>query len=208
MSKKKIIIISCIVVILAGSVFGAVRYSNHIALQQERQIRDAYWRVNLAHAVEHGFLMSPSDVYYKPFREIPPERNRWGIEAWTYLFLKFYELETGSVLSYETLIDYFSQEFEPDGSLRLYNNGNHPEIEAFIVWMWNESRRQQLFGDFINYGISVILNEYIQADVDSELEHWRLRLISLSPQMLDALVRAYVDPDYVLDLTSLQRAGY
>lgn len=45
-----------------------------------------------------------------------------------------YEIETGNVLTYEDIIEYLSSEYEPDGSLRLYNNGNWPEIEAYMNW--------------------------------------------------------------------------
>lgn len=45
-----------------------------------------------------------------------------------------YEFETGTVLTYEDIIEYMDSEYEPDGSLRLYNNGNWPEIEAYMDW--------------------------------------------------------------------------
>jgi len=51
-----------------------------------------------------------------------------------------------------------------------------------------------------------IYSDYLQTHEDAGfvVQRW----FELSPQMLDALARAEADPDYVLDLTSLQRAGY
>ena len=103
---------------------------------------------------------------------------------------------------YEIVIDYFSEEFEPDGSLRLYNNGKHPEIQALVEWRWERGS----WTDFALYmqRIGDILSEYRTANEDVEIP----RINELSPQMLDALVRAEADPDYVLDLTSILEAGY
>ena len=138
------------------------------------------------------------------YREIPPHAfNDHGIDVISYLLMKFYYNHTGINLPYELIIDYFSEEFEPDGSLRLYNNGNHPKIEAFVTWMW-ENRKGEEFDAYVRH-ITGIHSTYFRANRDQ----FRLyALHELSPQMLDALVRAEADPNYELDLTSLQEAGY
>ena len=87
--------------------------------------------------------------------------------------------------------------------MRLYNNGKHPEIEAFVTWMW-ESRRREGANEFRSH-LERIYSDYT---LDNRENFTRQRFYQLSPQMLDALARADADPDYVLDLTSLQQAGY
>ena len=130
------------------------------------------------------------------------EPNEHGIWVRLYLPLRLYYHRTGVYLSYEKMLDYVSEEFEPDGTLRLYNNGHHPEVEAFVTWMWEGRRGEELL-EYIDT-ISFMHGSY-------EVEHRgfeRPSFSDLSPQMLDALARAEADPDYVLDLTSLQEAGY
>ena len=214
-ARKKTIWILCIVAVLAGLVFAAIRIYENISLQREEdaimaqkeiEIREAYLRVNILHSVDEGLSVRFQDRRYAPLRDILPAQNEWGICVARYLLLKMYEKETGKSLSYETLLDFFSQEFETDGSLRLYNNGNHPEIQAFIEWIWESEHRRDEFGEYANGRILAIYSDYVQEHRNQGFEHsvwWQL-----SPQMLDALARAEADPDYVLDLTSLQQAGY
>ena len=219
--QKKLIAIICIVVVIIGAVF-TYQYimrqreaAREIAMEQQ-QIMIAYQRVNtLQFAYWRFFVPDPEDIaIYMPFREIDPELNRFDVDVYLYIFLKFYEQETGTALVYEKLIDYFSEEFEPDGSLRLYNNGNHPEIQALVEWMWGERAGNfaRIISEWSSFYDDVwrIYRAYMIEHADS-FEHigcdiWHLR--PLSPKMLDVLVRAYADPDYVLDLTSIQQAGY
>jgi len=174
----------------------------------ELQIGEAYARVN--HAFWLGGLDPSRHVYayrisgrYKPFPEIPLEENKFGIRVIMYQTLLMYYHRTGFDLAYETVIDYFSQEFESDGSLRLYNNGNHPEIEAFVAWfLMTGTQEVQSYFD----ATERIYTIYFFAHRDEGFINQSLT--ELSPQMLRALARAEADPDYVLDLTSLQQQGY
>jgi len=191
---RKIILAICIVGLLIGGVVGAIRILEHN--EQQRAIASAqgyaYSRVNYAFGMISIF---PEDsAVYKPLR------NRFV--GYAHLRLVWYERETGVTLSIETVIDYFSQEFEPDGSLRLYNNGKHPGIEAFVEWI-REGGRWWTVERFIDEVRSIYF-AYGRAN-----EEFVLQLFpDLSLEMLRALARAEADPDYVLDLTSLQRAGY
>jgi len=129
--------------------------------------------------------------------------NDQGINTRIYLVLRMYYHRTGIYLAHDKLIDYFSEEFEPDGSLRLYNNGLHPEIEAFVTWMW-EGRRREEFEEY-RLRIDIIFSNYVSEHRDRGFDIPRR---DITPQMYDALARAEADPDYVLDLTSLQEQGY
>ena len=214
MERKKILILYVCTIVLLISVGAVYLYQNRIEAlalewdntEQEQQLRDAYWRVNIIHYFAAGRPMSniDSNMTYRTFMIIDPEVNRFEIDAWTYLLLKMYEYNSGKTLAYEALIDYFSEEFEPDGSLRLYNNGRHPEIQMFVEWIWNGDGWDQF-----NYYLERIGNILREYNATYEATGFvRHPLEALSPQMLDALARAEADPDYVLDLTSLQRAGY
>jgi len=222
-SKRKVEFIACTLIVLAGLAFLWIQLHRHAAMRREREeaimeverveqmrIAGAYVRLH------YSFLMSPDpeghhyDVYrrhgvFRNFRtDFPGDEPHVGINNDGYLILRMYYHRTGIVLAYETVVDYFSQEFEPDGSLRLYNNGNHPEIEAFVNWAWNGRLRQEM-SDFIN-ALELKYSLYFRTHASDGFV--RQNFGRLSPQMLDALARAEADPDYVLDLTSLQQQGY
>jgi len=204
--KEKMILITCLAMFLIVVVGGILIMQNHnermLTLEQERQVAEAYLRVNIAFRIA-------TDEMYILMPEMDPERdgefNSFGINGSRFLQLRVFERETGNTLSHEMMVDYFSQEFEPDGSLRLYNNGNHPEIEAFVNWMW-EVPQGQRWDDLHDYRFLLwrLHRDYSDANETFVYESFTL----LSPQMLDALIRAEADPAYVIDLTSLQRAGY
>jgi len=222
---KKIIILVIIVLILITS--GIVIGTSHlIELQRgqqdimglERREREAYVRQNYAFlwgeitvCTERLDQWGEGDIeHLASFRPFGGHglNSRFGINTSIYLSIKMYELETENILTWETVVDYFSQEFEPDGSLRLYNNGNHPEIQGFVEWMVEGDRgggasyRMHAW-QFIDQ-IENVFWDYSHANENFDRPSFQ----SISSQMLDALVRAYTDPDYVLDLTSLQQAGY
>ena len=141
---------------------------------------------------------------YQPFRPAGLGFNDYGIDSRLFLVLRMYYHRAGVYLPYEKLMDYFSEEFESDGELRLYNNGNHPEIEAYVTWMWEGRRRE----DFEEYreNLSALQRAYFFEHRDEGFQNQAF--YRLSPQMFDALARAEADPDYELDLTSLQEQGY
>ena len=209
-ARKKALLVLCIAVFLSSAVFGVLRIRINIEREAERvaerRIMETYERVNLLQYAPFNSGTSFVDLQYRPFRTISPERNRFGICVSTYLFLKFYERETGNTISYEALMDYFSQEFEPDGSLRLYNNGNHPEIQALVEWRWGFGASWREFGIYFDR-IMDVYGDYCRTHEEAGFI-FDSRWGTLSPKMLDSLARAEADPDYVLDLTSLQQAGY
>ena len=218
---KKVIIILSVAVIVGGGLFAhhtIERRKVEIEIE-ERRIQEAYIRVNVSFGMgfmtgfERERLIEQKELAfflwdcmkiwsrYHAFYDDPWDGNKFDLHVTSYLPLRFYENRTGIYLPYEIVVDYFSQEFEPDGSLRLYNNGNHHEIEAFVGWFWNnlaefdefERKVRQLYIDYYN------ANENFER---------KGTILSLSPQMIDVLARAEADPHYVLDLTSLREQGY
>jgi len=219
-SRKAFIAIACIVtlagIVLCGIVFRHVvrqqilEAEMEAAREEQHRIASAYVRLHYALLVGLDPEVHGNDIYrrhgiFLPFRGDDSWKERSNpIEVTAYLILRMYYHRTGILLTHETVVDYFSQEFEDDGSLRLYDNGNHPEIEAFVTWAWGERRRQEM----LDYQ-DIIRNMYSQYFQSHRGEGFNLQnFLHLSPQMLDALARAEADPDYILDLTSLQQQGY
>ena len=224
--SKRIILVVCIVLIITGTVAGGILLHGHMyqrrveamieaEIQAHRESVMPYIRLHYAfdrNADPEEMLTEyqRNRTYEYSGRFIPLLENdalvnQWGIDVVIYQLLLFYRSHTGNVVPYELVVDYFSEEFEPDGSLRFYNNGNHPEIEGFVTWMW-EGRRRYESRKFAT-SIELIYIDYTSMRRDDET--WtHINFFRLSPQMFDALARAYADPDYVLDLTSIQQAGY
>lgn len=220
--KRKYFLIAGTIIVLCGMAFiGYQRYKNRQEeirmAEEQREIAEAYrWIHHAIGELETDELgawapfIGASELemlsMYQPLESLLFRPNEHGISTRIYLILRMYYHRGGVYLSYEKLIDYFTAEFEPDGTLRLYNNGHHPEIEAFVVWMreglrsvWNGGERWQ----YMN-ALEDINQSYVERTEGFEHRH----LHQLSPQMIDALARAESDPDYELDLTSLQEAGY
>jgi len=217
---KKIILVVCILLLSGATASIGVTMYRNAAKQREieatleaeraarREIADAYIRVNYAFAIWTTTMYGES-VYaisgrHWPLPDIISSQSPFGISFNLYLFLRMYYHQTGIILDYEKVIDYFSEEFEPDGSLRLYNNGNHPEIESFVIWMWDGQRIPEAH-EFVR-SASAAYEQYVFRHKDDGFDNQRF--VDLSPQMLDALARALADSDYALDLTSLQQQGY
>jgi len=237
MKKKYLFIVLSVILIIIGvlSIYHmteqrATQREEEARLEEEREAREAearevaftYLRLHYAfgrqnardleEAIDYGeddlswihYVIFVGNERYQPLevsgREHTDDVNPDGLNVPAYLVLRMYYQQTGIYLSYELVEDYFSQEFEPDGSRRLYNNGNHLEIEAFVNWMW-EGRRGVEREEYRDR-IRELSRQYTD---DNGFQ--RKSLSGMSIQVLEALVRAEADPDYVLDLTSLWEAG-
>ena len=219
MKKKHLLIISVLIslsLVFIGYQIYEHRREEARMTEEQKAIEEAYrWLHYAIGGLEYiesaGWLVDSSVLermsVYQPLDNFPSWKNEHGLFVRTYLILRMYYHRTGVYLAYEKLLDYFSEEFEPDRTLRLYNNGNHPEIEAFVDWM-REGLRAGRFGEINEYedNLNHLRNNYLSEHSD---EHFTLPGIrQMSPRMLDALARAEANPDYELDLTSLQEAGY
>jgi len=219
LSKKAKIMIGVVllIIVLIGSWTGyrIHQQQEELRMEQEAELEliYTYMRLHYAFAMmghpeeipQSGEVRERLHRLHGSYRELNPNAiNAHGIDAISYLLTKFYYGHTGIYLSYDLVMDYFSEEFEPDGSLRLYNNGKHPEIEAFVTWVW-ENRKREVFSEYLDRLDSMHVNYFLE---HREQGFGFQGFHDLSPQMIDALVRAEANPDYELDLTSLQEAGY
>lgn len=233
------------IVVLSAVIITTVQVKEYIADRQaaeqaqreaelerlaQEELADTYVRAN--YAFRFTYASRYDDDYrmwagvYLPIENLE-QYNRFGVDYQIYLTLKYYEKMTSVVLGYQTVVDYLSKEYEPDGTLRLYNNGGHPEIEAFVDWMWQQ--REDQYANMTSQemwdiapghaasGSLVKLEAYISSleyyyrtyKNDPRYEDFEIDQFNrLSPQMYDELVRKEADPSYEMDLLSLQQQGY
>jgi len=220
--RKKLVIAACIVALVSGILYGGIQIHRYVserreieaAMEAERdaknEIADAYIRLHYAFRMGGDPDIWGRETAYNVggrFMPLPGALsgdNPFNINVNTYLQIRLFYYLTNTLLAYETVVDYFSYVFEPDGLLRLYNNGRHPEIEAFVNWMWEERRIPEVRA-FLDRTLIIYMTYVMDFEDDGFV---RQDFRHLSPQMLDALARAVADPDYVLDLTSLQQQGH
>ena len=214
-ARKSILTIATVMFAI-GIVSGSILIYRHIMIQRELEatmeaervelvrVAEAYVRINYSFGIgRERAIVGVNDVF-RPYPTIGYERNNYGINFAIYLLLQMYYHRAGIYLAHEAVVDYLAQEFETDGSRRLYNNGKHPEIEAFVEWMWGGQRSPEL--EAYIHTIHIIYLTYCSSH--KEYGFVSQDFVELSPQMLRALARAEADPDYILDLTSLQQQGY
>ena len=218
--RKLLIIVICSLALLCAAVYGVLSIHENIVSQREleammeaertgqQRIIEAYVRLHYSFYMGGDPEIEGDATYrrygrYLPLSDVLSSRNPFGIDVIKYQVLRMYYHRAGVILAYEAVVEFFSQEFEPDGSLRLYSNGRHPEIEAFVEWMWDGRRHPEV----MTY-LRDIENIYVDYVIANREKFTSQSIADLSPQMLDALARAEADPDYVLDLTSLQQQGY
>ena len=196
-------------------------------INEENQTFQAYLRLH--RAFEAALQENRGLGRYREFDEMFAAQNEFGINIRLHLLLRMYEHYTAITLTHETVVEYFSEQFEPDGSLRLYNNGLHPDIYAFVVWVntWDRamtarslSNVERIYYTHRAYSYRNKSEGFIEQNFED-----------LSPQMLDAIwevisvgrgsiiridsIRSALsvldelyDHGTTLDLTSLQQAGY
>ena len=215
MRRKKILVITSLLIIFftvfVGTIWTATISQKEATIMERKmayaQINYAFLLVDNRFRTNEGIDIEMNGMY-RPLPAVSLEENSFGIIANIYILLLMYEIATERVLSYETVMDYFSQEYEPDGSLRQHNNGKHPETHDFVEWMWEGSRWWSEFGEFIS-GINLTLHNYYLANENSGFI--APPIYALSPQMLSELARTHSDPErFVSDmnLIELQNAGY
>jgi len=219
-SRKALMCAICAVILLCVFAYGGISLFKCFVRQREMEAIMEAERVEQKRVaatfvrLHYSFYIGGDpeiigDVVYRlhgmhlPLPDVISSKNPFGIDVVTYQVLRMYYHRTNIELAYEAVVEYFSQEFEPDGSLRLYNNGKHPEIEAFVEWMWDGRRHPEV----MTY-LRDIENIYVDYVIANREKFTSQSIADLSPQMLDALARAEADPDYILDLTSLQQQGY
>ena len=188
MKKKNILLI--IAAVLLGAVLLGVFIKRKSEENRIIDTANAYRSVNI-------IFIGTDDGYYLPFQ--PDSRTPDGIFSRMYLRMAYYRQQTGAEFYYEDVLEYLSQEYEEDGSLRLYNNGFHPEMELYIEWVNNYFEE----GNAYIEEISRLHGVYYFAHRDEGFES--SPLYTWSRAILDELIKKEADPEYEMDLLSIQQ---
>ena len=194
--KKKILIAVITVIIIAISI-PIIMIQEALQMQRQEELERAYTTQNtyFGALVASGTLGSEERSRYLPL--YPQDLNVDGINIITYWNLALFSQLKGVHLTYEMVLDYLSQEFEDNGRVRIWTNGRHPEIAAYLEWgPWSSGSRTE-------FGLKrreIFLN-YADENAPFPIPY---SLGELPTEMIDALIRKVFDPDYELDLTSIQ----
>ena len=100
-------------------------------LRQEQEIAHYYDMQNDAFFIADEYISSyQSPLYgvYYPYEDVISRTD-------LYAGLLIYERETGNVLTLEEIEEYLSQEFEEDGTRRLYINYEEADIQGYVEFM-------------------------------------------------------------------------
>ena len=211
--KKKILMAVLIFVILAATliaVFFITRYTENRQEGQsvisQEELREAYRRRS---RYLGRLLYDFDDTEFRAggsrreelysFMSVDPFRpNVNGVNTVLYIIFEYYRRSTGNNLTYDMVIDYLSREFEDDGEVRIHINGRHPEIVDYLEWAYMMPNSSSVFVNRLRE----LFYEY--ADENNlpvgDFRHFE----HLPTEMIDALMRKEADPNYVLDLTSIQ----
>ena len=173
--------------IAAILVVGIVRNNQRINQQkmdeEAAQLKQAYYTQNSAFGNYYSKYM-PSLRNYSD--------NEDGIYYRVYFYLAYYEKSTGIHLGYEQILDYLSQEFEDDGDIRIYNNGRHPEVEAYVVWLGeNKDMAEQYIERILD-----ISSQYCYSFIGKGLTP---KAAFRNRYIMDEYIKKEADPDYVMD---------
>lgn len=121
--KQGRILIICATAIIVGYVATLFVINYRKENMKDISVEQAY-----EYQTMYFYLQDKTDLkeVYLPFSEYG--RNL------LYCQLSYYEQQTGNKLKVDDIKDYLSSEYEKNGSLRLFNNGKHPEIFKYIKW--------------------------------------------------------------------------
>ena len=193
---RKVFFIFTLLILIIGAAVGTLTIIRNIeALKEEKKRDDFYDQYLVFSAVTSG----DNKRGYNPVCISEPTID--GIHNWTYMTLELYKKETSNILTFDQVLDYLSQEFEDNGDIRIYTNGRHPEIAAYIKWarlFENVNLRNKYCT-----GLSFIYWKYA-SDVREHQVFPECSTTLLPIEMVDELIKKEADPDYELDLISIQ----
>jgi hypothetical protein len=199
--KKRIILITValimIVIIGVAAIPAVMRMienrQEELEMTKQEELRQAFFNQNIAFT----FVVKadPSAVSREEEHGYMPvnlrNQNSDGIASGTYRDLALYRKETGSSLTYEQVIEYLSQGFEDDGEVRIYTNGRHPEIAAFVEWSIADSGRLERY----RYSERLIA-VYSDYGIKTEGFPRSTSFVLLPTEMLDELIRKEAATDF------------
>jgi len=194
--KRKHILFAAIAIIVALGVTLMIITNNRG--YSEDELRALYRRQNVAFLSIVNLRGGRDSFGYLPVNIDSMNVN--GIDAGLHADLFMFENYTGNALTKEQVFGYLSQEFEDDGEVRIFTNGRHPEIAAFIEW--REKHSPEIHAHSVR--ISNIYLDYVDAQGEDFPRFLGSGVFFMPTEMLDEILEKDINPDHVLDLTSIQ----
>ena len=134
--------LALIAVFLLVAVAAIPRYMKYQKLKKEEQIATNYELQNDAFFITSLYTYGSSQDPVRTIHYTMEENNQIPrLYAW----LLIYEQETGNVLTIGEIEEYLSQEFEEDGTRRMYVNYENENIQDYVEFMkalWDKTKEQ------------------------------------------------------------------
>lgn len=179
--KSKIFILILLIAIAVGVGFGYRVYKK----QQEEFRMELEYQYRTQNRCLLGYA-APS-AQYEPFSTA--RQNH------AYIYLYIYGKETKNLLSLNDVKEYLSSEFEEDGSVRIYTNGNWPEIEKYINWALSNQEKLNTSRDQALLQYSDLSKAY------PELKNYQFHELSLHnlKEILHIMDDASYQPNFIFE---------
>ena len=205
--KRIIIAISALIFAICIAIGARIMIDNYRDRKQQEELEMAFERQNIVFSGLVSCEDGSETNKFLPMCLCLGRPHIDGVNTFVYTDLALFRKETGSSLTYEQVLDYLSQEFEDDGEIRIFTNGRHPEIAAYVEWygIWPLGERFEGWENWkarldYNNRLSLLHSNYF---IENE-GFYNTALYNLPISIIDELIKKEADPDYVLDLTSIQ----
>jgi hypothetical protein len=214
-NMKKFMVIA--VLLITAAALG-LYIKNSIEKKQEQEIAEYYTTQNDAFFISDTYSYGVNRIDCTVYRTLEDSNYDSLLYAW----LLIYEQETGNVLTIGEIEEYLSQEFEEDGTRRLYINYENENIQNYIEFvrqMWQKTREQvaniprdelqnipweeRSYRDFDNRLSSAY---YALPEEIREQYHWRT---NMPFELVEEIVEKVYNPEYEMQLDEflLQEVG-
>ena len=205
-NARKFIII---ILFLVAAILVGLYLKNNIEKKQEQEIANYYSVQNDAFFISDTYSYGVNRIDCTVYRTLEDSNYDAQLYAWVII----YEQETGNVLTIEEIEEYLSQEFEEDGTRRLYINYENENIQNYIEFvrqMWQKTREQvaniprdelqnipweeRSYRDFDNRLSSAY---YALPEEIREQYHWRT---NMPLPIVEEMVKKVYNPDYEMQI--------
>ena len=207
MRNNKKIVVTIVSIILVVLIWMFLK--NGMEKQEKQEIANYYTIQNAAFFITDKYLLDRTlleETIYQSYASINMKSNLFS-------WLLIYEQETGNMLTIEEIEEYLSQEFEEDGTRRLYVNYENENIQSYVEFMWQmwQKTREQVatiprdelqnipweersYRDFDNRLSSAY---YALPEEIREQYHWRT---NMPLPIVEEMVKKVYNPEYEMQM--------
>ena len=205
-NMKKFMVIA--VLLITAAALG-LYIKNSIEKKQEQEIAEYYTTQNDAFFISDTYSYGVNRIDCTVYRTLEDSNYDAQLYAWVII----YEQETGNVLTIEEIEKYLSQEFEEDGTRRMYFNYENENIQGYVEFMkamWDKSTVQintlpieELDNltweqrSYFLFSSRLSSTYYALPDEIREAYHWRT---NMPLPIVEEMVKKVYDPEYEMQL--------